>query len=99
MCLFVCLFVVDYNHRELAQLKPFTFDLGKRPIRNNFERSSEERYASGEWRGFRGFRNLMFTLWFTLLGGSFVFLDIGPSILFLIFGGALVLLWMQGFII
>jgi len=28
----------------------------------------------------------MFPLWFTLfLGGSFVFLDLGPSILFLVF--------------
>ncbi len=32
-----------------------------------------------------GFKNLMFPLWFTLLGGSFVFLDTGPSILFLAF--------------
>jgi hypothetical protein len=79
---FVSLFVVDYNHRELAQLKPFTFDLGIRPIRKNFERSFKERYASGDWSRFR---NLMFALWFTLLGGSFVFFDIGPSILFLIF--------------
>jgi hypothetical protein len=31
--------------------------------------------------------NLMFPLWFALLGGSFffVFLDVGPSILFLVF--------------
>jgi hypothetical protein len=36
------LFVVDYNHRELAQLKPFTFDLGKRLIRKNFERSFKD---------------------------------------------------------
>jgi hypothetical protein len=28
----------------------------------------------------RGFRNLMFSLCFTFLGGSFVFLDVGPSI-------------------
>ncbi len=39
----------------------------------------------------------MFPLWFALLGGSFVFLDMGPSILFLVFpflflGGALVYL-------
>jgi hypothetical protein len=27
----------------------------------------------------------MFPLWFALLGGSFVFLDVGPSILFLVF--------------
>jgi hypothetical protein len=27
----------------------------------------------------------MFPLWFTLLGGSFVFLDVGPSILFAVF--------------
>ncbi len=33
----------------------------------------------------RGFRNLMFPLWFALIGGSFVFLDVGPSILFLLF--------------
>jgi hypothetical protein len=28
---------------------------------------------------------MMFPFWFTLLGGSFVFLDVSPSILFLIF--------------
>jgi hypothetical protein len=28
---------------------------------------------------------LLFPLWFVLLGGSFVFLDMGPSILFLVF--------------
>jgi hypothetical protein len=42
----------------------------------------------------------MFLLWFALLGGSFVFLDVGPSILFLcfpLFGGALVNLWLAGF--
>jgi len=33
----------------------------------------------------RGFENLMFTLWFTLLGGLFVFLDACFSILFLVF--------------
>jgi hypothetical protein len=27
----------------------------------------------------------MFSLWFGLLGGSFVFLDVGPSILILVF--------------
>jgi hypothetical protein len=27
----------------------------------------------------------MFPLWFALLGGSFVFLDVGPSILLLVF--------------
>jgi hypothetical protein len=27
----------------------------------------------------------MFPLWSTFLGGSFVFLDVGPSILFLVF--------------
>jgi len=27
----------------------------------------------------------MFPLWFTFLGGSFVFLDVDPSILFLVF--------------
>ncbi len=27
----------------------------------------------------------MFPLWFALLGGSFVFLDVGPSILFPLF--------------
>jgi hypothetical protein len=27
----------------------------------------------------------MFTLWFAFLGGSFVFLDVGISILFLVF--------------
>jgi len=33
----------------------------------------------------RWFGNLMFPLWFALLGGSFVFLDMGASILFLVF--------------
>jgi hypothetical protein len=42
-----------------------------------------------DWRGFGG--NLMFPLWFALLGGSFVFLDVGPSILFLVFTLFLVL--------
>jgi hypothetical protein len=92
------LFVVDYNHREFAQLKPFRLDLGKRLIRKNFERSFKDMLlVTGG-----GFRNLMFPLWFTLLGDSFVFLNIGPSILFLIFPfflGALVHLWLQGFII
>ncbi len=44
----------------------------------------------------------MFPLWFTLLGGSFVFLDVGPSILFLvfIFFGVLWFIYdWQGFII
>lgn len=54
-----------------------------------------------------GFGNLMFLLWSTLLGGSFVFLDTSPSILFLVFSFCcpffllLVLLWLfydwQGF--
>jgi hypothetical protein len=38
---------------------------------------------------------LMFSFWFTLFGGSFVFLEVGPSILFLVFPfflGALVYL-------
>jgi hypothetical protein len=41
----------------------------------------------------------MFPFWFALLGGSFVFLDVGPSILFLIFLflGALVNLLLAGF--
>jgi hypothetical protein len=42
----------------------------------------------------------MFPLWFTFVGGSFVFLDAGPSILFLVFllfGGALVYLRLVGF--
>ncbi len=42
-----------------------------------------------------GFGNLMFSFWFTLFGGSFVFLEVGPSILFLVFPfflGALVYL-------
>ncbi len=33
----------------------------------------------------RGFGNLMFPLWDTLLAGSLVFLDMGPSILLLVF--------------
>jgi hypothetical protein len=37
----------------------------------------------------------MFPLWFALLGGSFVFLDMGPSILFLVFP---LLFWVLGFI-
>ncbi len=32
----------------------------------------------------KGFGNLMFLLWFTFLGGFFVFLDVDPSILFLV---------------
>jgi hypothetical protein len=44
----------------------------------------------------------MFPLWLALLGGSFVFLDMGPSILFLVFR-LLWVLWFlfdwQGFII
>jgi len=44
----------------------------------------------------------MFLLWFSLLGGSSVFLDVGPSILFLVFP-LFRLLWLifewQGFII
>jgi hypothetical protein len=42
----------------------------------------------------------MFPLWFALLGGSFVFLDVGPSIMFLIFPVFLVLWFIydwQGF--
>jgi hypothetical protein len=41
----------------------------------------------------------MFPLWFILLGGSFVFLDVGPSIFFLVspFLGALVNLWLARF--
>jgi hypothetical protein len=50
----------------------------------------------------RGFRNLMFPLWLALLGDSFVFLDVGPSILFLVFP-LLGVLWFiydsQGFIV
>jgi hypothetical protein len=45
---------------------------------------------------------LMFPLWLALLSGSFVFLDMGPSILFLVFR-LLWVLWFlfdwQGFII
>jgi hypothetical protein len=33
----------------------------------------------------RGFGNLIFPLWFALIGGSFVFLDVSPSNLFLVF--------------
>jgi hypothetical protein len=43
----------------------------------------------------------MFPLWFALLGGSFVFLEVGPSILFLVFLlylGALVYFELAGFI-
>ncbi len=49
-------------------------------------------YASHDWRGFG---NLMFfSLWFALLGGSFVYLDVGPSTLFLVF----TLFWVLWFI-
>jgi hypothetical protein len=47
---------------------------------------------------------MLFPLWFAFLGGSFLFLDVGPSILFLVF--PLFLFWVlwliygwQGFII
>jgi hypothetical protein len=43
---------------------------------------------------------LMFPLSLALLGGSFVFLDVSPSILFLVFApfsGALVYFWLAGF--
>jgi hypothetical protein len=36
----------------------------------------------GVWELDVGFGNLMFPLWSALLGASFVFLDVGPSILF-----------------
>ncbi len=52
--------------------------------------------------GFLGFGNLMFPLWFVLLGGSFIFLDEGPSILYLVFPLFWVLWFIydwQGFII
>jgi hypothetical protein len=42
----------------------------------------------------------MFLLWFAFFGGSFVFLDMGPSILFFVFPfffGALIYLWFVGF--
>ncbi len=48
----------------------------------------------------RGFGNLMFPLWFALLGGgTFVFLGVSPSILFLVFPfwGALINLWLARF--
>ncbi len=48
----------------------------------------------------RGFRNLMFPLWFTLVSSSFVFLDVGLFNLFLVsppFLGALVDLWLARF--
>jgi hypothetical protein len=41
-----------------------------------------------------GFRNLMFPSQFTLSGGSFVFLDLGPFSLFLVFP----LFWVLWFI-
>ncbi len=50
----------------------------------------------------RGFRNLVFPMWFVLLGGSFVFLNVGPSTLFLVFPLFFWVLWFiydwQGFI-
>jgi hypothetical protein len=50
-----------------------------------------------------GFGNLMFSLWFAVLGGSFVFLDMmGPFILFIVFSLFFWVLWFiydwQGFI-
>ncbi len=45
-------------------------------------------------------KNLIFPLQFAFLDGSFVFLDVGPFILFLVFplfGGALVYLWLARF--
>jgi hypothetical protein len=42
----------------------------------------------------RGFKNLVLLLWFVLLCGSFVFLNVGPSILFLVFS----LFWVLWFI-
>jgi hypothetical protein len=46
---------------------------------------------------------LMFALWFTFLCGSVVVLDVGPSILFLVFPLFFLVLWFnydwQGFII
>jgi len=47
------------------------------------------------------FNRRVFPCGFALLGGSFVFLHVGPSILILVFPflGALVNLWLIGFII
>ncbi len=42
----------------------------------------------------RGFGNLVLPLWFALLGGSFVFLDVSPFILFFVF----FLFWVLWFI-
>jgi hypothetical protein len=50
-------------------------------------------YAS---RDRRGFGNLMFSLWFAVLGGSFVFFDVGPFILLLVF--SLLFFWVLWFI-
>jgi len=53
------------------------------------------RYASCDKRGFG---SLMFPLWFALIGDSFVFLDMGPSILFLVFQVLWLIYGWQGFI-
>jgi len=47
----------------------------------------------------RGFGNLMFPLWFALLGGRFFSLGVSPSILFLVFPfwGAWIDLWLARF--
>ncbi len=56
-------------------------------FRSPFRRSSPFLiwYASCDKRGFGNFKYPPCGLWFGLLGGSFVFLDMGPSILFLVF--------------
>jgi len=41
----------------------------------------------------RGFGNSIFPLRFALIGGSFVFLNVGPSILFLVFPFFIWMLW------
>jgi len=73
------------------------------PIQCNLEYVTKESVPYSIWYAYhdrKGFGNLMFSLWFGLFGGSFVFLDVSPSILFFIFPpflGALVYLWLAGF--
>jgi len=82
-----------YNVHMISILKHFAIGKGSSRLAVLSKRS----YPFPIWYAYckrRGFKNLMFPLWFTLLGGSFVFLDMGPSILFLVFP----LLWVLWFI-
>jgi len=72
--------------------------LGRSPL-SLFDMLLTIRKCEGVWArggGAAGFENLMFPLWFALLGDSFVFKNMSPFILFLVFSlflfGALVYL-------